>query len=179
MVLIQPDLTFRDNKSPYGILATLSYVQSAPGGDNFPVLQGQNSDPVVLRIYNNFARNAGLATALDIQITTFDGTPAASHTALNSTVNQEWLRIYETGYGENSTSPGLYTQFTGTDTPVGGSDTYRPERGSSGVAGSFIRAGTNNNGMGFIEIATYVQLPQSVAAQSWPFAISVIYDWNP
>lgn len=180
MANTQPDITFRQAVSPFAVLTSITYVQSAPGGNNFPVLQGQNSDPVALRIYNNWAKNSGIANAINVQVTVYDGSSSASHTVAKSIAGQEWMRIFQTGYGENSITPGNYTQFIGVDTAIGGvSNAYRPEYGSDGGIGAQIRAGSAQGGIGFMEFQTYVQVPAAAATFTWNFSISVFYEWLP
>lgn len=168
--------------TPYAVLAAASFVQSAIGGNNLPVLQGENSNLFFFRIYNNYARAAGIASAVNIRITTFDAIDPASHTAMMSVINQSWIRVYENGYGENSTPPGLYYRYTGQDTAIGGSkpnqDVYIPEYGSANTNTPQIRAGSDTNGVGFIEIASYAELPDVVGMFSYAFAISVQYEWT-
>lgn len=180
--MLAPDITFRSMLTPYGVLAGASYVQSALGGNNLPVLQGENSNTYYFRIYNNFARAAGIASAVNVRLTSFDAIDPASHTAGLSVINQSWLRVFENGFGENSTPPGLYTQYTGEDTAIGGSkgnqDVYTPEFGSAGTSTPQIRAGTDTNGVGFLEIASYIQLPDIVGMFSYSFAISLQYEWT-
>ena len=177
-----PDITFRSASSPYNALSAIAYVQSSPGGNNLPVLQGQNSNLINLRIYNNYADNAGIADALNVAVTTFDGPTLVSHTAFKALVSQSWIRIYEYGYGENSTPPGLFTSFLGTDTAIGGApagtNKYFPERSSNGQAQSAIRAGTDTNGVGFIEFQTYAQVPPAAPNSTTTFALSVSYEWT-
>lgn len=175
---IAPKLTFRDSVSPYAALTTLSYVQSTLGGNNLPVLQGELSNLVIFRIYNNFGLTAGVAEAVNVRITTYDGVNIASHLNTKSVVNQSWIRMYENGFGENSSPPGLYTRYIGNDTAVGGTaNEYVPEYGSDGSASPNIRAGTNFNGAGFIEIASYAEMPDTVGTLTNTFAVSVLYDW--
>lgn len=177
----QPDLSFHANSSPYVALTNLNFIQSKDGGNNLPVLHGENSNPIIFRIYNNFARNIGIASALNVAITTFDGASVASHTALRSPVSQSWLHLLENGFGENSVPiPDLLTQYKGFDTPVGGSNFYYAEKGSNGNYGdSIIRAGTNENGVGFIEYEGYCSVPENAGGENYPFVISIIYEWAP
>ena len=126
-----------------------------------------------------------VATMYNLYLTVFDGVSAISHTGLKSAAAQSWIRIYETGFGENSLPPGLYTNVLGQDTPIGksGLDNFVPEYNSDGTfsfdeGGAYLRAGTNENGVGFLEFATYVQVPDVVGFASYTPAISLIYDWS-
>ncbi len=182
----QPVLTFRNVTTPFSTISTLNYVQSAAGGNNLPVLQGQNSDPILFRIYNNFALSAGIASAINISITTYDGALVGSHTCALLAVSQSWIHIQEYGYGENSvTSNDYFTYYLGSDTAIGGSgpcgsDTYVPEAGSDGSSSAYIRAYSNTNGMGYIEFQTYAALPVSgVQNTTYNFAVSCYYEWVP
>ena len=182
----QPVLTLRDIKSPFNVIS-INYVQSAAGGNNLPVLQGQVSDPVLFRIYNNFALAAGIASAVNVTLTIFDGAGAGSHTCALLPVSQSWVHIQEYGYGENSVpSPDLFTAYLGTDTAIGGnnpcgSDIYIPEVGSNGGTPfeHKIRAWNNGNGVGFIEFQSYAQVPNQsgIQNQTYNFAISIMYEW--
>jgi hypothetical protein len=71
------------------------------------------------------------------------------------------------------------TAYTDIDTAIGqaGTDSYSPLYGSDGSTTPYIRAGTNTNGVGFIEFATYVQVPSGSAFATYSLAIGVNYDW--
>lgn len=181
----QPVLTLRDIVTPFNTVS-LNYVQSAAGGNNLPVLQGQNSNPILFRVYNNFALSAGIASAVNVSITTYDGSGSGSHTCALLPVSQSWVRIQEYGYGENSVaSPDQFTSYLGSDTAIGGNtpcgtNTYTPEIGSDGsTTQNQIRAFSTGSGTGYIEFSTYAQIPDSsiVQNQLYNFAISVNYEW--
>jgi hypothetical protein len=130
-----PSITIRQTASPYGIISSLNYFQSKIGSGALPVLQGEQSNPVFFRIYNNFALAAGLADAINVNITVFDGLGSGSQTASTPPASQCWLHVMEDGFGQGiSLTPDLLTKFAGQDTPVGGVNTYYPEIGGSGVA---------------------------------------------
>lgn len=177
-----PDITFRRNVTPYDILAAAIYAQSTLGGNNLPVLQGENSNTNYFRIYNNYARSAGIASAFNVQVTSYDAVDPSSHTDAKSVINQSWIKVQENGYGENSTPPGLYSRFIGEDTAIGGTpathDIYIPEYGSDGSTTPQIRAGSDTNGVGFIELASHAELPDVVGSNSLSFAISILYEWT-
>jgi hypothetical protein len=185
---IAPIITYQTATNPSVPLGTIAYVQSSPGGDYLPVLQGETSNAVLFRIYNNFALTAGVASALNISLTIFDGVGVASHTCAMSAVAQSWIRMRMNGYGENSTtSPDRFTQYIGTDTAIGGtspcgSNSYAPEKGSDGVAAVIsnkakIRAYNNTNGMGYIEFSTTALIPQTASSGANTFAISMSYEY--
>lgn len=175
-----PIVTFQSRSAPYLALASLLYAQSSLGGNNLPVLGGENSNVVYFRVYNNWAGSAGIAAMDNVRVTLFDDADPNSHSATKSPVSQSWVRVYETGFGENSITPGLLTAYTGEDTAVGrsGIDSYTPEYGSDGTTTAHIRAGTDTNGVGFIEFATYMQTPDQIGFFSWTFAVSMVYDWT-
>jgi hypothetical protein len=172
---------FRSRSAPYSVINSLSYAQSALGGNYLPVAGGEISYTNFIRLYNNFALTAGIATMDNVEITVFDGVGAGSHTYIKSPVGQSWLRVYQTGYGESTVTPGAYTQYTGEDTAIGraGLDYYNPEKGSDGSTTPQIRAGTNTNGVGFVELASYIETPDIVGFADYSFAIAVTYDWIP
>lgn len=181
-----PVLTIRDITTPFNTVQ-LNYVQSAAGGNNIPVLQGQTSNPILFRLYNNFALTAGIASAINISITTYDGSGVGSHTCNLLPVSQSFVRIHEYGYGENSTTtPDNLTVFVGSDTAIGGNNpcggnTYSPEYGSDGSIASQIRAYSNTNGMGYIEFSTSAQIPveSAIQNQTYNFAVDISYEWIP
>ena len=177
--MLAPDITFRRSVTPYDVLAAAAYVQSTLGGNNLPVLQGESSNILIFRIYNNYAAAAGIASAVNVRVTTFDTVDPGSHTATKSVIAQEWIRVYENGYGENATPPGLYSRYIGLDTAVGAQGNfYVPEFGSAGTSTPQIRAGTDTNGVGFIEIASYSEIPDAVGTASYTFGISIEYEWS-
>lgn len=175
-----PIVEYRSASSPYAVIAALVYAQSALGGNNLPVLGGENSNLVFFRIYNNYSLTPSTATMDNVYITVFDDADANSHTALKSPVSQSWVRIYETGFGESVGVPGIYTQYSDDDTAIGrsGIDRYVPFFGSDGSTNARIRAGTNGNGVGFIEFATYLQVPDGAGFANYTMAVSIIYDWT-
>lgn len=177
--LFAPVVSFQSRSAPYPVITSLMYVQSALGGNNLPVLGGEVSNILYFRIYNNYAAGKNIATMENVQLTVFDGVGAGSHSGVKSVSQQSWIRIYESGFGENSLPPGLYTQFLGQDTAIGKSalDIYVPEFGSDGSSVSRIRAGVDTNGVGFIEFATYVETPDQIGFYTYGFAVSILYDW--
>jgi hypothetical protein len=176
----QPIVTLQSRSAPYPVISSLIYAQSALGGNNLPVLGGEVSNLVYFRVYNNFTQSPGIATMNNVHITVYDGVGANSHTGIQSPASQSWVRIYESGFGENANAPGLYTQFVGQDTAIGraGGDVYQPEFGSDGSALPQIRAGVDTNGVGFIEFATYVETPDQIGFYSYALAVSILYDWH-
>jgi hypothetical protein len=176
--MITPDITFRSNTNPASVLGSLAFVFSTLGSNFLPVLYGANSLPVKFRVYNNYAKNSGIANAFNVNVTTFDG--VGVYTASTPPVAQSWLRVQETGFGESTTAPGLYTQFAGSDTAVGGNTSvYFAEVGSDGLYDGLLRAGASNSGVGFLEFEAYAQVPPDAAMATWNFAIDVNYEWVP
>jgi len=175
-----PILTFRGYSAPYDVLTSITYVQTKDGGTNLPVLAGENSDTTYFRIYNNWELSSNIASALNVSITTYDGAGIASHTASTLPVSQLWIHAFLNGYGENSVTPGVYTAYVGVDTAIGGSDNvYVPEKGSDGVLGEArIRAGSDYNGVGFLELSTYASVPASTPNITYLFAIACEYEWT-
>lgn len=175
-----PVVEFRSRSAPYAVISALSYVQSSIGGNNLPVLGGENSNLVFFRVYNNFLQQMSRASMDNVYVTVFDDADPNSHTAAKSPVSQSWVRIYETGFGESAGAPALYSQFIGEDTAIGrsGVDRYVPELGSDGSTTPHIRAGTDQNGVGFIEFATYLEVPDGAGFATYSFALSLIYDWT-
>lgn len=174
-----PIPSFHSRSAPYSVILSLSYVQSSIGGNNLPVLGGESSNLVFFRVYNNYTQSVGIAEMDNVYITAFDDADPNSHTATKSPVSQSWVRVYETGFGEDATPPGLYTGYIGEDTAIGrsGADQYVPEYGSDGTTTPRIRAGTDKNGVGFIEFASYLEVPTGVGFATYSFALSIVYDW--
>jgi hypothetical protein len=178
--MTQPDLTIRANFSPFSALNSLVFLQAAPSGYHLPVLQGEDSDVNTFRIYNNFARNSGIASALNVIITTFDGAGAASHTAMKSVVGEQWIKMNQIGFGESVGPSTPFTYWDAQQLAIGGSgNVYTPEKSSNGVAGNQIRAGGNNNSAGFLEFKSHAEVPSYAQAGTFTFALVVIYDWIP
>lgn len=175
-----PDLSFRSNINPFNTMSQLTFAQSKDGSNYLPVLHGEQSNPIYFRIYNNFAMNNGIASAVNVQVTTFDSVNNISHTAFNAPVSQLWLHVMESAYGENSVPMvDLTTNYNGTDTPVGSNNNvYYIEESSDGIAEPIIRAGDNQNGVGYVELESYVSVPATTVGGNYPFVISVIYEWS-
>lgn len=176
--MTQPDITFRQSATPSTTIGLVTYQQTGPGGAVLPVLQGQDSDHQFFRVYNNWALNTGIADAINVFITTYDGAGSGSHTYSKALVSQTWIHMLENGYGANSVTPGVFTSFVGSDTAIGGLFVYNPEKGSDGNALSRIRAGSNNNGVGFIEFQTYARVPSTATNNTTTFVISCGYEWT-
>ncbi len=177
MATSSPILSFRDAKNPGSVVGSINYVQSTLGTDFLPVLQGEQSIPVKVRVYNNYGLATGIASAFNVYVTAYDGVGSASHTSVKSIINQAWIRVYETGFGEGSVGNGLYTAWCGSDTAIGGTDVYFAEVGSDGGYTGQIRAGSDTNGVGFIEFETYVEVPEGADFSEWYVAFSLSYEW--
>lgn len=181
----QPDITFRDANNPASVLGSLSYVMSTLGSNFLPVISGRNSLPVKLRLYNNWAQNLAIAAAMNVNLTVYDGLGAGSHTALKAPVSEAWVRVYESGYGQSvGANPGL-TAFPGSHTAVGGVvshgaayNVYNVEVGTDGSYNGQLKAGSSGNGVGFIEITSYVNVPLTASTNSWNFAMTLNYQWT-
>jgi len=175
-----PDLTFNLPFEPFTPVTCLNYKQTNKDGSVYPTREGEESDRVVFRIYNNLALNPSVITADNIRITTYDGIGLASMTSGQSLVSQQWMRMYEQFYGE-STPLGVYkfTTYLDTDTAVGGAvSRYKPKYGSD-RATSGIRAGSDTNGYGFIELTSYLEVPYGTGMGDYNFVITVEYDYVP
>lgn len=181
-MLNAPTITFRSGSAPYNVISSLQYIQSALQGVALPVLGGENSNLVLFRIYNNWNMGGSVSSMDNVSLTVFDGADPSSHTATKSPVSQSWVRVYESGFGESKGTPAIYTRYIGTDTAIGrsGVDSYAPELGSDGTSNPRIRAGTDGNGVGFIEFYTYTELPEEelqVGFANYTMALSIVYDW--
>jgi hypothetical protein len=115
----------------------------------------------------------------NVSMTVFDG--VAEKTALKSVVSQSWLSIFQSGFGESTTAPGLLTDYDGTTSAIGraGLDKYDPELASNGDSTNTIYAGVDGNGVGFLEFGTYIDVPEGAGFADYSFALSVTYDWSP
>jgi hypothetical protein len=88
------------------------------------------------------------------------------------------LHIGQWGFGESTTIPGLLTFYEGSMYCVGGSGYYAvPERTSDGRHGNELRAGSNGNGVGFIEWSSFMRIPEGAPAGIHNFAITVHYEY--
>lgn len=175
-----PIITFRTATSPYNSYSqSLIYSETVALYPSLPVLSGDKSDTIVLRIYNNFGTppSSNIASAYNFQITTYDS--GAVQTASTPPVSNMWIYFQENAYGEQSIIPGLVNTSQGTAKAVGGNaNIMSPEVGTDGSSIAQIRAGTNKNGVGFIEFNTYAGVPLTMSTHTWNFAIGVIYNWN-
>lgn len=172
----QPQVSFRSSVSPFNVISSISYIQTTPGGTTLPVLQGNDSDSLYFRVYNNFGCVAGVADMLNVSIGCYDG--VGIHTASMPVASQKWIHVLENGYGQSVAAPGVYSYLQGTDTPIGGSTTYFPDTGSDGSVVNNIKAGPANNGCGFIEVKSYARVPAEASQSTQSFVISVLYDWT-
>lgn len=175
-----PVVSFRSRSAPYLVISSIPYTQSALGGNLLPVKEGENSNLIYFRVYNNYGQAGSIASMQNIRVSVFDDADPASHTATKSPVSQSWVRIYETGFGESTVAPATLTLFNGLDTAIGrsGVDSYSPEYGSNGGSTPYIRAGMDGNGVGFVEFATYTQIPSGAGFADYTMALSVDYHWT-
>jgi hypothetical protein len=173
-----PQLTFRQGVYPYSIISSLTFQEQTPAGSNVPVLSLEKSTGQIVRIYNNYGAALTLvADAINVRITTYDS--SSIRTASTAPVASLWTHIYETGFGANSSAPGLYTQINEPDTMIGGSQIYTLPVSSNGEYQiSAIRAGLKHSGEGFAEVELYVSPEQNTVGGMYPFVISVIYDFT-
>lgn len=175
-----PIITFRAAVSPYNSYSqSLVYSETVLRQASLPVLSGDLSDVVTLRVYNNFATPpaSSIAAAYNFQVTTYDS--AVVLTASTTPVSNMWVYFQENAYGEQSSIPGLETLYQGQAVAVGGTgNTMSPEVGSDGSLSPQIRAGSTSNGVGFIEFKTYASVPLAQSTNLWNFAIGVIFNWN-
>jgi len=175
-----PILSFRSNIDPNNLITEFNYSQTVGLQTGLPVLAGETSDVITFRIYNNFSTppSSGIASATNCKITTFDDSSGSSGTTM-SCVNQLWTYFQENGYGENSSVHNLLTFYKGEETAVGGATSiYAFERASNGSSASTIRAGTDTNGVGFIEFKTVSKPPLTALTHSMNFNITLIYDFT-
>lgn len=180
--MISPILTFNSDIAPFSALSSLAYYQNAPDGDVIPVNVLESSTIEAFRIFNNLALSSNVASADNVELTTYDG---VSLTAATFPVSQMWIHMYEKMFGESlAGSYYSYTAYTDVDTPVGGSSVYAPLFTSAGVVegsgdppNNSIRAGSNGNGWGFISFYTYASVPAGATAGTYVFVISCLYDY--
>lgn len=172
-----PSIEIRKINSPYDLLNSVNYFQSKVGSSALPVLQGEVSEPILFRIYNNFALSAGIADAVNVQITVYDGVGIGSHTAYNSPASLSWLHVLLNGFGESNTvANDPLTKYTGQDTAIGGNNTYIPEKGSAGVYGTPTITGTNSKA-GFLQIKSYLTPPNIGNGDIYNFCITCLYEY--
>lgn len=159
-------VSFRNATSPYDVLTSPSFVKTAPNGDVLPVKEGETSDTLHFRVYNNFGLSANIGTMTNVKVTVFSDPRA-----------QAWIKICQTGYGQGAVAPGAYSQVVDEPTAIGNSgiSTYSPVLGSDGTTSPHILAGTDTNGCGFIEFAVYIEVPSGEAFANFPFSIAVEY----
>ena len=178
--MLAPILTFTQTSNPFTTLSSFNFMQSKLGSGALPILQGEMSVPLSFRLYNNFNRAVGVVAAMNVQITTYDGAGTISHTALTPPISQSWIRILQTGFGQNSTPiADLYTKYSGIDTAIGGNQGYYAQKGSSGDYGNpLINAGVDGNGVGYIEYQMYAQVPDVATSGDYNFVIGVSYSYT-
>jgi len=155
----------------------IPYSTTVANQAGLPVLVGEPSDHIVIRIYNNYNCVPNVVTAYNIEFQMFDTTGLSTQST--EPVAQAWMHMTQTGFGENSLPAALYTVYgEPTDTAVGGSaSAYLPSYASNGSLICAIRAG---NGCGMIEFDTYLSIPvdSSVNNMDYLFALGVIYEYN-
>ncbi len=131
----------------------------------------------MFRVYNNFALASSIASALNTNISVYDQSGAT--TASTAAASQLWAHMWEDLYGESTSGVTYnYTSYPGNDTPVGGTNSYTIEAGTDGSSSAIIRAGTNNNGYGFVEISSRLTPPSGVIPQAYQFYVVATYQWT-
>jgi hypothetical protein len=167
-------LTYQNNgllPSPFPFSTTVANQQG------LPVLIGEPSDHVTIRVYNNYNSVANVAKVQNIQFQTFDSSALTGQST--QPVVQNWLHFKETGFGQNSTPPALYTMYSEqTDTAFGASTSaYIPSWGSDGTTNAVI----NGEGVcGMIEFDTFVSIPVDVTVTNttYTFSLALLYEWS-
>ena len=172
-----PLITFTyQNNGP--LPSPIPYSTTVATQAGLPVLVGEPSDHVTIRVYNNYNAIKGVPDIYNIQFQTFDNILLSTQST--QPVTQNWLHMTQTGFGSNSTSPALYTAYyEQTDTALGGSSSaYIPSWGSDGSSTAIIKA---EDSCGMIEFDTYVAIPTnaSVNNTTYNFVLGIVYDWNP
>jgi len=169
---VGPYITFRDDSNPSVELTSITYPQTKDGVV-LPVLQGELSDIIRFRIYNNWSLVVGAVAVFNCKLTTYDD---EIHLTENTPpVSGKWIRVQELGYGEGTAQPGNLTNYAGTDIPVGGgSQVLIPERGSNGSGSPIIRASSSL--LGFLRFQTYAELPPAVAAAN--YAVALVFEYE-
>lgn len=170
-----PFITFRRDDNPSIQITSLSYFQTKDtDGIVLPVLQGERSNIIRFRIYNNWGIVTGAVGIINCKLTTYDD-PSAS-TQITPPVVQKWVRVQQLGYGEGSSQPGNLTNRPGEDKPVGGvSAVLIPERGSDGSTSPILFA--SDTTLGFLRFKTLSELPRAVAAASHTTALVFEFDF--
>ncbi len=178
--MLAPQITFNSGSSPYDQIGTINYIKTIEKtGVILPVKEGEQSDDILFRVYNNWALTANIANALNVSIGVYDN---QNLDASSIAITQNWVSVYESGYGENSIQPGIYTFYPGQSgiinpLAIGASNEYTILKGSDGSSAAVINAGTNNNGLGFAEITSYVSVPSNANFQTINFAIVLSYEF--
>jgi hypothetical protein len=172
-----PIITIRSKTSPFGIISSiLNYIKTSIIGTIFPVLNNEKSDSIYLRIYNNFQGGQHVADALNVTVTTWDGTALTASMAVAS---QQWMHIQQNGFGEGSSGGALFTNFPGVDYAIGGNEYYTLDNASNGTPGvSEIRSASNWPGAGFVELNTYILPKLGNPSQLNNFIVSVGYEYS-
>ena len=175
-----PIVTFTyQNNSP--LPNPIPYTTTINTTSGLPVLVGEPSDHIIIRVYNNYEGQLGTPEIYNVQVQTFDDMTLLSQST--QPVTQCWLHMQQTGFGQNSTSPALYTAYSEqTDTAIGNStSSYSPSWGSDGSSSAIIKAGTGTAGCGMLEFDTYISIPigASVNNTGYNFVEGIIFDWNP
>jgi hypothetical protein len=174
----RPDITFRSAEPPFDLIQSVTYV-TTHYSESLPTLAGDidGSDHIKFRIYNNWAAVAGVADAINCEVTVYDG--VGIPTAATSAASSLWTQVWETMFGESvPASYYVYTAFDGFKTPVGGVNTYVVESGSDGSLDPVIRAGSANNGFGFVEFESNMEPPLGVVAGDYQYAIALNFQWS-
>jgi maltoporin len=170
-------ITIRQKNSPFSIISNvLNYVKQTLLGTILPVLNNEQSDPVYIRIYNDFEGLENIADAINVEITTWDGNSTKASMAVAS---QQWIHVQQSGFGEGSSGGALYTAFNGIDRATGGFNFSYLDYASNGVAGlSEIRSASTFTGAGFAELKTYILPASGATGQINNFVIAVTYQYS-
>lgn len=175
--MLAPIITFRQTDSPYSIVSNpYLYNETVALQPSLPIIGGDTSDTTYFRIYNNYDLAIGVADAYNITITSYDSSTVL--TASTSPVSQMWLYFSEVGFGQNSSQPGPMNTTYDDFIAVGGSSNIKSfPYSSSGSADSRIKAGSDGNGCGFIEVGTYASISLLQSTNVWTPGVAVQFEW--
>jgi hypothetical protein len=173
----RPILSFHSNVSPYSELTSLVFSQSIGAYSGLSTQVNSYSDDNYLRIYNNWGLTQNIATAYNVQVTTYD--QAVIHGFSTNLVSQHWVSVCQTGFGEGVSTPGSLTNYPGSTMFIGAYQQMMLAKGSDGSLSSIIRANSSGSGAGFAELKTNVLPPTDALAGTYTFVLSVGFNWVP
>lgn len=130
--MANPVIEFRDPNTPSTVLTTIALTGS---GTNGAIVSGTASNAATVRVYNDYARSAGIPDAFNCALAAYDD-PYVAGGATSQPVIGTWLQVAVMDYDGITTGGDYDTHGSTVYTPIGGATTHTVPVNGATLAGS-------------------------------------------